>query len=436
MRPLRAQVSISELYAKAGREADGIGRVEVVDCPVGVHTHETVGVARKRGTEPPKSGGTRAVVLVLDFAIPGGIIGVLRLFVLLVRVSVGNATENLELREEEKVIRRRCYVARRRAAAVCRIVRVLRHGFQYCTERRRNDCNNRPGIAREARPANVCTHLRAFPPAGVGVARVHNEIARTRGRPSAIRAILIITETHVCTAGECGLCKLKMDPVCALDARIMVKADNESVGRDIRERELSDRAVKRDRLSVADAPIVRALSRVGNGLDNAPLVIVERRAHERERQRVGGRAGNDIDGAARRLPVLCRRDRVRPRLRDGENRRPVARLCGDCRPALFQRDGCAGVYVDGNRRGKERQRHRVAIDDGDVFRVGRLPVERGLDAPCTGLRQGENARAARRRAVYRFRALCRCDRRSARNGYHEGELDSGLADCVCSTNHF
>lgn len=95
-----------------------------------------------------------------------------------------------------------------------------------------------------------------------------------------------------------------MDAVCALDACVMVKADNESVGRDIRERELSDRAVKRDRLSVADAPIVRALSRVGNGLDNAPLVIVERRAHERERQRVGGRAGNDIDGAARRLPVL------------------------------------------------------------------------------------------------------------------------------------
>ena len=78
-----------------------------------------------------------------------------------------------------------------------------------------------------------------------------------------------------------------MDAVCALDACVMVKADNESVGRDIRERELSDRAVKRDRLSVADAPIVRALSRVGNGLDNAPLVIVERRAHERECQRIG-----------------------------------------------------------------------------------------------------------------------------------------------------
>ena len=58
MRPLRAQVSISELYAKAGREADGIVRVVVVDCPVGVHIHEIVGVARIRRTEPPISGDT------------------------------------------------------------------------------------------------------------------------------------------------------------------------------------------------------------------------------------------------------------------------------------------------------------------------------------------------------------------------------------------
>ena len=34
-------------------------------------------------------------------------------------------------------------------------------------------CDNRPGIAREARPANVCTHLRAFPSAGVRSATVH-----------------------------------------------------------------------------------------------------------------------------------------------------------------------------------------------------------------------------------------------------------------------
>ena len=88
MRPLRAQVSISELYAKAGREAEGIARDVAADCPAGAHKHEIAGVARIRRTEPPKSGGTRAVVLVLDFAIPGGIIGVLRLFILLVAVCV------------------------------------------------------------------------------------------------------------------------------------------------------------------------------------------------------------------------------------------------------------------------------------------------------------------------------------------------------------
>ena len=223
-------------------------------------------------------------MVILDFAIPCGIIGVLRLFVLLVRVSVGNATENLELREEEKVIRRRRDCARRRTFAAG-VVRVLGNGLEDGTERRRNDCDNRPGIAREARPANVCTHLRARPSAGVRLTAVHGEIAGCRNG----RVIGTIAEANVRTAGERGLCKLKMDAVCALDACVMVKADNESVGRDIRERELSDRAVKRDRLSVADAPIVRALSRVGNGLDNAPLVIVEYRTYEKESQLVGGR---------------------------------------------------------------------------------------------------------------------------------------------------
>ena len=173
-------VHIRTSYAKAGREAEGSARAAEVFCAAGVHNHEPVGVARTRGTEPPTSGDTRSVVLVLDFAIPSGIISVLRLFVLLVRVSVENATENLELREEEKVIRCRRDVARRRAAAVRRIVRVLCNGLEDGTERRRNDCNNRPGIAREARPANFCTHLRAFPSSGVGSTAVHGEIAGCR----------------------------------------------------------------------------------------------------------------------------------------------------------------------------------------------------------------------------------------------------------------
>ena len=84
MRPLMAQVWISELYAKAGRKAIRVGGSAVVDRAASVHIHETAGAARKRGTEPPTGGGTRRVMLVLDFAIPGGIIGVLRLFTRLI----------------------------------------------------------------------------------------------------------------------------------------------------------------------------------------------------------------------------------------------------------------------------------------------------------------------------------------------------------------
>ena len=91
------------------------------------------------------NGCTRAVVLVLDFAIPGGIIGVLRLFVLLVRVCVRNATENLKLGEEEKVIR--CRRDRVRGAVHACVVCVLRHGFQHRAKRCWDDRNDRAGIA-------------------------------------------------------------------------------------------------------------------------------------------------------------------------------------------------------------------------------------------------------------------------------------------------
>ena len=129
-------VHIRTSYAKAGREAEGSARADVVDCAVGVqHTHETGGVARNRGTEPPISGGTRAVVLVLDFAIPGGIIGVLRLFSRLARVRFRNATENLELREEESVIR--CRRDRARGCTVPLVVRILGNGLEDGTECRR-----------------------------------------------------------------------------------------------------------------------------------------------------------------------------------------------------------------------------------------------------------------------------------------------------------
>ena len=150
---------LTPLYAKAGRETDGTVRAGDVDASFGTHRHEMSGAACIRRTEPPISGGTRSVVLVLNFAVPGGIIGVLCLFVLLVRVSVGNSTENLELRKEEKVIRCRRDVSRRRAAAVCRIVSVLGNGLEDGTKRFRDYRNDRVRIAREARPANVFTHL-------------------------------------------------------------------------------------------------------------------------------------------------------------------------------------------------------------------------------------------------------------------------------------
>ena len=98
---------------------------------------------------------------------------------------------------------------------------------------------------------------------------------------------------------------------------------------------MSNRSVKRDFLAVADTPIVRTLSCIRYGFDNVPFGVIELRTHESKRQRVGGRGGNDIDGAARRLPVLCRRDRVRPRLRDGENRVPLLVFVAIVVPPFF-----------------------------------------------------------------------------------------------------
>ena len=75
-------------------------------------------------------------MLVLDFAIPGGIIGVLRLFVLLVPVSVGNVSEYFVVRQQKEIVRRRRDVALRRATAAD-VVRVLGNGLKDGTERRR-----------------------------------------------------------------------------------------------------------------------------------------------------------------------------------------------------------------------------------------------------------------------------------------------------------
>ena len=56
MRPLRAQVNNSELYAKARGDAEGIVGVVVVDVAVGVHLREVIGVVAIRRAEPPISG--------------------------------------------------------------------------------------------------------------------------------------------------------------------------------------------------------------------------------------------------------------------------------------------------------------------------------------------------------------------------------------------
>ena len=87
---IRTALALKELiglaYAKSRREPERIVRVVVVDCAVGVHIHEIVGVARIRGTEPPISGAPCAVVLVFDLAVSGGVVVVLLLIIRLVCV--------------------------------------------------------------------------------------------------------------------------------------------------------------------------------------------------------------------------------------------------------------------------------------------------------------------------------------------------------------
>ena len=133
----------SPSYAKAGGKATRVVRFSAADQAVSIHNHESRGTVGIRGTEQPLNGATRPVVPVFDLAVPGGIIGVLCLFARLVHVSVGNATENLVLREEEKVVRCRRDCSRRCASAAG-VVRVLGNGLEDGTERLRNDCNKRP----------------------------------------------------------------------------------------------------------------------------------------------------------------------------------------------------------------------------------------------------------------------------------------------------
>ena len=158
------------------------------------------------------------------------------MIICLVAVRVFGFPENLVLREEEKVIGRRRY--RPGARVVARVVRVLRYALEDGTERGGNDSDNCPGVARLACAANVISHVRVLPPAGVGVARIHAE--RRRG---ASIEVLPVGEAYVRTAGEGRLCKLEVDTARTLPARVVIEPDDKSVGREIREGEAPDRSV-------------------------------------------------------------------------------------------------------------------------------------------------------------------------------------------------
>ena len=242
---------MASLYAKARREPERSVRVVADDCAAGVHIHENVGVARKRGTEPPKSGAPCAVVLVFDLAVSGGVVGVLLLIVRLVVVRVCDIPENLVLREEEKVIRGRGDGARGRATPV--IIRVLCNALERVTEFGGYSSHNAARGRRLARTTNIIPHVRVLPPAGVSSARVHAERRRGAGR-----VIGAVGKANVRPAGEGRLCKLEMDTARALAARIVVEADDKSISRIIRERKLPNCTVKRYLLTVSNTEITLA----------------------------------------------------------------------------------------------------------------------------------------------------------------------------------
>ena len=352
------------------------------------------------------------------------------MIVRLVAVRVCDIPENLILREEEKEIGRRGDCARCRATPV--IIRVLCNALERVTELGGYSPHNAARGRRLARTANIIPHVRVLPPAGVGVARIHAE--RRRG---ASIEVLPVGKANVRTAGEGRLCKLEVDTARTLPARVVIKPDDKSVGREIREGEAPHCAVEGDLLSVADGPIVRALSRVGDLGNGIPTIFVERVAHEREGNRIGGRRGYDVDRPARALPALRGLDRVLSGLVDGKYRRPGAGLCVHRGAAFFERYGRAGGRGNGNRRREEREGYRVAVDHTYRLRIRGLSVEGRGNCPRPGLRERQHARAIYRRPAHAPRSFRRGHEGAGRNGHDKGELRPRLADRVCSSNrHF
>ena len=197
------------------------------DCAAYVHTHEIVGGAHNRGTEPPNSGTPCAVVPVFDLAVSGRVVGVLLLIICLVAVRVCDIPEYLVLREEEKVIRGRGDGARGRAPPV--IIRVLCNALERVTEFGGYSSHNAARGRRLARTTNIIPHVRVLPPAGVGVARLHAERRRGAGR-----VIGAVGKADVRTAGEGRLCKLEVDTAQTLAARVVTEPDDVGITQIIR----------------------------------------------------------------------------------------------------------------------------------------------------------------------------------------------------------
>ena len=331
---------LSGLKAEAEGHAIVTTGVAKARVAVAVHHAERRGVEGIRRALPPD--GLNASLL-LDLAVARLVVSILRAFACR---RVGERAEDFDLAEQKQLIRRGvdgAAPAARRGQFVHlpdAVLYLCRHQGKDGGQVRRAHCAVLPAAGVRVRVVHVL---------GLAVAVVHLECQRS--------------------LAACGV-------------GVVILADDV---------DLIPRTVDGHRLAVAHHPCTRHATRMARRDDGSPVVVREVVLQEAQHHRVGGRAGNDIDGATCRLPVLCCRDRVRPSLRDGENRCPVARLCGDCRPALFQRDGCAGVYVDGNRRAKERQRQRIGGRGGhDIDRSARRqPVLCGNDCICAGFCNSE-----------------------------------------------
>ena len=88
------------------------------------------------------------------------------------------------------------------------------------------------------------SHIAAIPPAAVAVVGVHVEIAVA----ALAAAILAITQANVFPS---DLADLEMDPIGALPAAVVVKADNKGVNGQIGKSEIPHLAVDGDPLGVA-----------------------------------------------------------------------------------------------------------------------------------------------------------------------------------------